>query len=175
MAQEYEALISSGTWTLCPRPLKHSVIRNKWVYKIKQKSDGSIDRFKAHFVAKGFEQQLGIDYTDTFSPVIKSSTVRIVLAMAVSLNWPIRKLDISNAFLHGSLTEEVYMEQPQGFIDKEHPDYVCKLHKLIYGLKQAPRAWFHCLSSSLLELDFTASLVDTSLFISIQDKIKCLC
>jgi len=142
------------------------------VYKIKQRPDGSIDRFKARLVAKGFEQLSGVDYTDTFSPVIKPSTIWIILAMAVHFHWPIRQLDVSNAFLHGTLLEEVYMEQPQRFISNEHPDFVCRLRKSIYGLKQAPRAWFTCLSSSLLELGFTASLVDSSLFIFIHGTVK---
>jgi hypothetical protein len=172
MTQEFEALIANDTWTLCLRPKQQHVIRNKWVYKIKQRPDGSIERFKARLVAKGFEQQNGVDYTDTFSPVIKSSTIRIVLALAVHFDWPIRQFDVSNAFLHGSLMEEVFMEQPQGFVDATKPDYVCKLHKSIYGLKQAPRAWFKCLSSTLLDLGFVASLVDSSLFIFIRDKIK---
>jgi hypothetical protein len=116
MTQEFEALISNGTWTLCPRPLNQHVIRNRWVYKIKQRSDGSIDRFKARLVAKGFEPQSGVDYTETFSPMIKSPTIYILLALAVHYNWPIKQLDVSNAFLHGSLMEEVFMEQPQGLL-----------------------------------------------------------
>jgi hypothetical protein len=172
MSQEFDALITNGTWTLCPRPSQQHVIRNKWVYRIKQRPDGSIERFKARLVAKGFEQQDGVDYKETFSPVIKASTIRIVLALAVHFDWPIRQLDVSNAFLHDSLLEEVYMEQPQGFIDSTKPDHVCKLHKSIYGLKQAPRAWFNCLSSALLELGFVASLVDSSLFIFIMNNIK---
>jgi hypothetical protein len=94
--------------------------------------------------------------------MIKPSTIRALLSFAVQFNWSIRQLDVSNSFLHGSLTEIVFMEQPKGFLDKQHPDFVFKLHKAHYGLKH--RAWFHRLSSFLLELGFTTSLVDTSLF-----------
>jgi hypothetical protein len=88
-------------------------------------------------VAKGFDEQDGVDYTETFSPVIKASTIRVVLALVVHFDWPIRQLDVSNAFLQGTLNEEVYMEQPPGFQDTSQPNLVCKLHKAIYGLKQA--------------------------------------
>jgi hypothetical protein len=172
MKLEFDALISNGTWVLCPRPALHNIIRNKWVYKIKRKADGSVERFKARLVAKGFDQQCGVDYTETFSPVIKPSTIRVILSLAVHFEWDIRQLDVSNAFLHGFLAEEVYMEQPQGFRDKDNPDFVCRLHKAIYGLKQAPRAWFTRLSTFLLDLGFHASLVDTSLFIFISGTIQ---
>jgi len=117
MTTEYNALISNSTWTLCPRPSHKHVIRNKWVYKLKQKSDGTIDRYKARLVAKGFEQQDGIDYTETFSPVIKPAAIRLIFALAVHYDWIIWQLDVSNAFLHGQLTDEIFMEQPQGFVD----------------------------------------------------------
>ena len=172
MKLEFDALISNGTWTLCPRPNNHNVIRNKWVYKIKQKLDGSVDRFKARLVAKGFKQQCGIDYTETFSPVIKPSIIRIILTLAVNYNWPIKQLDVSNAFLHGSLIEQVFMEQPKGFVDTRYPNYVCQLHKAIYGLKQASRAWYNRLSSCLLDLGFITSLMDNSLFIYHYGDIK---
>jgi hypothetical protein len=135
------------------------------VYKIKKKADGSVERFKTRLVAKGFDRQSGIDYTKTFSPVIKASTIQVILALVVHFDWPIRQLDVSNAFLQGTLNEEVYMEQPPGFIDNTRLDQVCKLHKAIYGLKQVPRAWFTRLSNFLLDLGFKGSLVDTSLFI----------
>jgi len=115
-------------------------------------------------VAKGFDQVDGIDFTETFSPVIKPATIRLALALAIHYNWSSRQFDIYNAFLHGYLKEEVYMEQPQGFEDSKFPDHVCLLHKSIYGLKQAPRTWFLRLSQALMELGFTASTVDTSLF-----------
>jgi hypothetical protein len=147
MKAEIDALVSNHTWTLCPQPPHRHAIHNKWVYKIKRLADGSVERFKARLVAKGFEQQSVIDYTETFSPVIKPASIRLILALAVHFEWPIRQLDVSNAFLHGSLTEEVYMEQPRGFVDPHHADFVCKLHKAIYGLKQAHRAWYTRLST----------------------------
>jgi hypothetical protein len=127
------------------------------VFKIKQKPDGSVDRFKARLVAKGFDQKCGIDYHKTFSPVIKPATIRLLLALAVQFDWELRQLDVSNAFLHGILDEEVYMEQPQVFVDPACTDFVCRLHKSIYGLKQAPRAWFTRLTHALLDIGFTGS------------------
>jgi hypothetical protein len=117
MGEEFDALLANGTWSLCPRPQHQHAIHNKWVYKIKQKQDGSIDHYKARLVVKGFDQEDGIDFTETFSPVIKPSTIRVILALAVQFNWSIHQLDVSNAFFPGVLLEEVYMEQPHGFID----------------------------------------------------------
>jgi len=171
MLLEYNALVSNQTWTLCPRPSHRNVVRNKWVFKIKQKPDGSVDRFKARLVAKGFDQLSGVDYYEIFSPVIKPSTIRLILALAVQFDWKIQQLDVSNAFLHGVLDEEVYMEQPQGFVDPNYADHVCKLNKSIYGLKQAPRAWFTRLSQALLNLGFCGSQVDHSLFIYHLDSV----
>jgi histone deacetylase 1/2 len=135
------------------------------VYKVKRKSDGSIDRYKARLVAKGFKQRYGIDYKDTFSPVVKIATVRLVLALAVSRGWSLRQLDVKNAFLHGVLEEEVYMKQPPGYENRSTPHFLCKLDKALYGLKQAPRAWYSRLSSKLIALGFFASKSDASLFI----------
>jgi hypothetical protein len=135
------------------------------VFKIKRKSYGSIDRYKARLVAKGLKQRYGIDYEDTFSPVVKIAIVRLVLSIAVPRGWSLRQLDVRNAFLHGVLEEEVYMRQPPGFVNTSTPHYVCKLDKAIYGLKQAPRAWYSRLSTKLLGLGFRTSKSDTSLFI----------
>jgi hypothetical protein len=127
MQEEFSALQANHTWILCPRPPHKNVITNKWVFKVKQKADGTLDRFKARLVAKGFQQLDGIDYTDIFNPVVKSNTIRAILAVAVHFQWPTRQLDVSNAFLHGTLQEEVFMEQPSGFVDNNFPSYVCKL------------------------------------------------
>jgi hypothetical protein len=165
MDSEFHALMQNGTWTLVPRTPHMNIVGCKWVYKLKHKSDGSIDRYKARLVAKGFHQQPGLDYGDTFSPVVKPTTIRTVLSLAVSSNWYIKQLDVANAFLHGLLQEDVFMLQPPGFIHPSFPDHVCHLKKSLYGLKQAPRAWFSRLSNRLLELGFTGSRSDTSLFI----------
>ena len=106
-----------------------------WVFKLKLNSDGTITHYKVRLVAKRFHQQASIDYSKTFSPVIKLATIRLVLAVAISCNWPLKQLDVSNAFLHGHLKEEVYMQQPPGYVDADHPSYVYKLHKSLYVLK----------------------------------------
>jgi hypothetical protein len=120
MTEEFQALQKQGTWTLVPPPPSKNIVGCKWVYKLKYNSDGTLARHKARLVAKGFHQQHGVDFDETFSPVVKALTVRLILSLAVSLNWSLRQLDVKNAFLHGTLKEEVYMTQPQGYIDPQH-------------------------------------------------------
>jgi histone deacetylase 1/2 len=162
MDSEYQALLHNKTWHLVPRPKGKNIIGCKWVYKIKRKADGTIDRYKARLVAKGFKQRYGIDYEDTFSPIVKAAIIRLVLSIAVTRGWSLRQLYVQNAFLHGVLDEEVYMYQPPGYTDKSHPSYVCKLDKAIYGLKQAPRAWYARLCNKLMKFGFLSSKADTS-------------
>jgi hypothetical protein len=147
MTEEFQALQKQRTWSLVAPPPFKNIVGCKWVYKLKYNSDGIFARYKARFVAKGFHQQYGMDFDETFSLVVKAPTVRLILSLAVSLNWSLRQLDVKNVFLHGTLKEEVYMTQPQGYIDPQHPSHVCKLLKSIYGLKQAPRAWFESFTS----------------------------
>lgn len=165
MAEEYEALVKQGTWTLVPPPPHVNIICCQWIYKIKRHSDGSIARYKARLVANGNQQYEGMDFTDTFSPIIKQPTIRIVLSLAVHYHWPLRQLDVSNAFLHGIISDHVYMKQPLGYKDPLLPNHVCKLTKALYGLRQAPRTWYAMFSSYLLSLGFVSSKADTSLFI----------
>ncbi|KAM1069966.1 hypothetical protein ACFX15_001756 [Malus domestica] len=165
MQDEFNALQSTGTWTLVPPSSSYNVVGCKWVFRIKKNPDGTVERFKARLVAKGYHQQEGIDFQETFSPVAKPVTIRIILSLAVQFNWFLNQLDISNAFLHGDLKEDVYMQQPPGFSDPNLPHHVCKLRKSLYGLKQAPRAWFDKLFQALLRLGFQQSSSDASLFV----------
>jgi len=174
MDEEYSALMRNKTWHLVPEQSGKNVIDCKWVYRIKKKADGSIDKYKARLVAKGFKQHYGLDYEDTFSPVVKAATIRLVLAVSVSRGWSLRQLDVKNAFLHGVLEEEVYIRQPPGYENKKVPHYVCKLDKALYSLKQAPRAWYSRLSSQLRRLGFVASKADTSLFIYNKANYICI-
>ena len=123
-------------------------------------------KHKARLVVKGFHQVHGIDYTETFSPVVKASTVRVVLSIAVMNNWILRQIDVNNAFLNGILNEEVYMAQPEGFVNSQKPQHICKLRKAIYGLKQAPRAWFARFRTTMIsQWNFQNSKPDNSFFL----------
>jgi choline-glycine betaine transporter len=135
------------------------------MFRQKLKADGTLDRYKARWVLHGFSQEHGIDFDETFSPVVKPSTIRVILSVALSLNWWIRQLDVKNAFLHGKLSELVYCHQPTGFIVSTCPDHVGRLSRALYSLKQAPRAWYHSFVSFITTLGFTCSKSDTSLFI----------
>jgi hypothetical protein len=154
MNDEYNALMRNKTWHLVPAQPSRNVIDCKWVLKVKHKADGSIDRYKARLVAKGFKQRLGLDYDDTFSPVVKPATIRLVWSIAVSHGWSLHPLDVQNAFLHDILEEDVFMKQPPEFVDSNFPSYHCKLDKALYGLKQAPQPWYSRLSDKFHSLGF---------------------
>eukprot|EP00253_Pinus_taeda_P014314 PITA_14314 len=139
MNEECHSLLANDTWDLVPLPKGRKLVRCKWVYRTKYGPDGKVDKHKARLVAKGFSQVEGIDYTETFSPVAKMNSIRLVLSLAASLKWEVHQMDVKSAFLHGDLHEEIYMEQPIGFIQTDS-SLVCRLKKSLYGLKQAPRA-----------------------------------
>lgn len=165
MSKEYDVQIEYGTWDLVPSNPSQNLVTCRWIYTTKYFANGEEDRPKARLVARGHTQQYGVDYSETFNPVIKSTTIRLVLDIAVPQGWQLKQLDVNNAFLQGELQEEVYMTQPPGFVDTDRPHHVCKLKKSIYGLKQAPRAWYLSLKKHLLDIGFQNSMADTSLFI----------
>ncbi|GJY92325.1 integrase [Tanacetum coccineum] len=119
MKEEYDVLVKNETSSLVPRASNTNVVDCKWVYMLKRDKNGAITRYKARFIAKGFQQQPGIDFHETFSLVVKSKTIRVALSLVVTNNWPLRQLDVQNAFLHGNLKERVYMKQPSVFIDPQ--------------------------------------------------------
>ena len=136
MRLELQALEDNGTWTYTLLPAGKKPIGCKWVYKIKYQPDGTIERYKARLVAKGYTQVEGLDYRETFAPVAKLITVRSLLAIAAAKGWSLHQLDVQNAFLHGDLSEEIYMSPPPSFSRQGENRMVCRLHKSLYGLKQ---------------------------------------
>eukprot|EP00253_Pinus_taeda_P027535 PITA_27535 len=163
MNEEYHSLLANDTWDLVPLPKGRKLVRCKWVYRTKYGPDGKVDKHKARLVAKGFSQVEGIDYNETFSPVAKMNSIRLVLSLAASLKWEVHQMDVKSAFLHGDLHEEIYMEQPIGFIQTDS-SLVCRLKKSLYGLKQAPRAWYAKMDSFLLESGFSRCYSDNTVY-----------
>ena len=165
MDDELKALEETNTWNIVHLPPGKHVVGCRWVYRFKFNPDGSIERPKSRVVAQGFTQHFGVDYKETFAPVAKMSTVKVLLSVAANHGWSLSQMDVKNAFLHGELEEEVYMKIPPGHPLCGDPSRVCKLNKSIYGLKQSPRAWHAKLSSTLEDLGFTRSSADSSLYV----------
>ncbi|GJU61715.1 retrovirus-related pol polyprotein from transposon TNT 1-94 [Tanacetum coccineum] len=149
---------------------KVMVITLKWIYKVKLDELGGILKNKARLVARGYRQEEGIDFEESFAPVARLDAIRIFLAFAAHMNMIVYQMDVKTAFLHGILREEVYVSQPDGFVDQDNPNHVYKLKKAFYGLKQAPRAWYNLLSKFLLSHEFSKGIVDPTLFIRRQGK-----
>lgn len=167
MNEEYESLIENKTWTLVERTPDLKVIDNRWVFKLKRNAKGEIDRYKARLVARGFSQEYGIDYEETFSPVARFTSIRCILAMAAVQNMALKQFDIKTAFLYGDLAENVYMQQPKGYDDGS--ERVCKLLKSLYGLKQASRCWNRKFTSFIQDFKFKTSKHDPCVFIRNDD------
>ncbi|GJX64298.1 retrovirus-related pol polyprotein from transposon TNT 1-94, partial [Tanacetum coccineum] len=151
-------------WELVPQPDCVMIIALKWIYKVKLDEYGDVLKNKARLVAKGYRQEEGIDFEESFTPVARIEAIRIFIANAASKNMTIYQMDVKTAFLNGELKEEVYVSQPEGFVDPDHPTHVYRLKKALYGLKQAPRAWYDTLSRFLLDNKFSKGAVDPTLF-----------
>ncbi|KAK4385674.1 Retrovirus-related Pol polyprotein from transposon RE1 [Sesamum angolense] len=160
--QEIQALEQNCTWKITPLLVGKKPIGCKWVFKTKLKADGFVERYKARWVAKGYNQVEGIDYTESLSPMAKAITVRIFLAIIVGYAWPIQQLDINNTFSHGYLDEDLYMDPPEGY--NVEPGFVCKLERSLYGLKQASRQWNLEFTHKLEQYGFAQSAKDHCLF-----------
>jgi len=165
MEEEMYMIEKNQTWKLVERPQNRKVIGVKWVFRTKLNADGTINKHKARLVVKGYAQVFGVDFSETFAPVARLDTIRLLLAIAAQKGWKVFQLDVKSAFLNGFLEEEIYVDQPEGFIVKGHEDKVYLLKKALYGLKQAPRAWYSRIDDHLLKLGFVKSLSESTLYV----------
>ena len=167
--KELASQAKNQTWKLLPRSEASNVLTSRWVFNVKQMPDGrgnTVETAKARLVARGFQQVHGLYYTETYAPVIKFTTIRLLLAMVAHYDLELHQMDVVTAFLNGDLDEDIYMEQPEGCIDKTKSDHVCKLLKALYGLKQAHRQWHAKVDDFLIgELGFNTSRSDPCLYI----------
>lgn len=151
-------------------PKGRRALPTKWVYKVKTHPDGTIERYKARLVVKGFSQKPGVDFDKTFSPVVRLATIRALLGVAANENLKLQQFDVTTAFLNGEVSEEIYIKQPEGCSDGT--DQVCRLKRSLYGLKQAPRCWNTCISQFLISVDFKQSEADPCLYIRKRQNSK---
>ena len=164
MESEIVAININGTWELTDLPIGAKKIGVKWIFKTKINERGEVDKCKARLVVKGYAQQAGIDYNEVFAPVARWDTIKLTLSIAASRGWKVYQLDVKSAFLHGEITEEVYVEQPKGYEVKGKENKVYRLKKALYGLKQAPWAWFSKIESYFVKEGFERSTSEHTLF-----------
>lgn len=164
MQDEIDSFNKHEAWELVDRPADKNIVKNRWLFKIKRDANGKVACYRARLVAKGFTQKFGIDYMETYSPVVRHSSLRMLLSLAVELDLKIDHLDVKTAFLNGNLIEEIYMSQPEGFIKQGDEHKVYKLKKAVYGLKQASRAWYDKVKEVLLADKFTQSKYESCIF-----------
>lgn len=164
MEIEMASLRENHVWDLVKLPAGKKTVGSKWVYKVKTGADGSVQRYKARLVAQGFTQQYGTDFDETFCPVVRQESLRLLMALSVKYGLSLHQVDVTTAFLNGTLDDEVYMQQPKGFECQGKEELVCKLNKSIYGLKQSPRCWNSTLDTYLKEIQFTQTTSDPCIY-----------
>jgi hypothetical protein len=164
MTEEYQSIMKNDVWDIVLRLEGKSVVTSKWIYKIKHAAYGSVKKYKARFMARGFSQVEGIDYEETFAPVARYTSICTIIALAASMGWRLHQMDVKRAFLNGEIVEEVYIEQPDGFVIHEQKSHVCRLKKALCALKQAPRSWYEKMDGFLMSLGFNKSVVDPNLY-----------
>uniref|UniRef100_A0AAV1TC62 Reverse transcriptase Ty1/copia-type domain-containing protein n=1 Tax=Peronospora matthiolae TaxID=2874970 RepID=A0AAV1TC62_9STRA len=167
---EFDSLQINDTWEIVPLPKGRKAIGCRWVFRVKENQDGEVERFKARLVAKGFSQKFGVDYEETFAPVAKFTSIRVVLSMAAKYGLMLHQMDVKTAFLNGSLNEDIYMDQPDGYLDATQPDYVCKLKRSLYGLKQSPRMWNQTIDGFMIKMGFKKCESDHCIYIKRDDQ-----
>ena len=171
MEKEIESLKTNDVWDLVDLPEHRTPVGSKWVFKRKMNANGTVDRYKARLVAQGYSQKYGIDYDETFCPVVRFDSVRTLIALCVKNDLVMHQMDVTTAFLNGELKEEIYMKQPENFVEKGKEHLVCKLKRSIYGLKQSPRCWNNVLDAFLKELGFEQTHADLCLYASSEGEM----
>ena len=167
---EYQSLIKAGTFELVPHPGKGTnIVGNRWVFSVKRNHKGEVDRFKARLVAQGYSQQEGVDYNEVFSPVVRNTSIRLMLNLVSVNDWELHQLDVKTAFLNGDIDHVIYMKQPEGFVDSEKPDWVCRIKKSLYGLKQSARCWNVRLRDYLISVGYKQIVADPCIYVKCQD------
>jgi hypothetical protein len=169
MTEEYQSIMKNEIWEIVPRLKSKDVVSSRWIFKIKHATNGSIEKYKARFVARGFSQKEGINYEETFAHVARYTSIRTIIDLAAKMKWKLHQMDVKTAFLNSVIEEEVNIEQPQGFEVEDRKSHVCRLKKALYGLKQAPRSWYGRIDSFLTSLGFTKSKVDSNLYFKIMN------
>jgi hypothetical protein len=154
MAEEYQSILNNDVWDIVPRPEGKFVVTSTRIYKIKHTADGSVEKYKATFVARGFSQIEGIDYEETVAPIARYTSICNIIALVASMGWKLHQMVVMTTFLNGDIDEEVYIEKPKGFVIHDEKTHVCRLKKAQYGLKQAPHAWYEKLDGLLMSLGF---------------------
>ena len=170
MEREMESLHSNEVWELMEPLPNRKIVGSKWIFKQKIDADGTVKHYKARLVAQGYSQRFGLDYKETFSPVVRFESVRSVIALGEHYKLQLHQMDVSTAFLYGELSEEVFMKQPEGFTKPSEEHLVCYLKRSIYGLKQSPRCWNHALDQRLKEMGFKQTISDPCLYVSIDSE-----
>lgn len=163
-----DALLKNGTWTLVPLLEGKKLVGCRWVFSIKHRIDGSIERYRTRLVAKGYTQTYSVDYQETFSPVTKLNTIRVVLSLTANIDWSLHQFDVKNAFFRDDLKEEVYINIPPSYMATLESKIVCKLQRALYGLKQSPRVWFRRFILAMKKHGFQQSNSNHTLFLKHQ-------
>jgi hypothetical protein len=173
MTKEYQSILKNDVWYIVPRPEGKSVVTSKWIYKIKHATDGSVEKYKVRFVARGFSQVEGVDYDETFTPVSRYTSIHTIIALTTSMSWKLHQMDVNTTFPNDEMDEEVYIEHQEGFMIHNEKSHVCRLKKALYGLKKALRAWYEKMDEFLMRLGFNKSDADPNLYYHIVGN-KCL-
>jgi hypothetical protein len=168
MLEEYMSIIKNNVWDIVSRPKDKSVVSSKWIYKIKHATDGSVETFKEIFVARGFSQKEGIDYEETFSLVARYTSIRTIIDLVLVLGCKLHKMDVKTTFLNINIEQEVFVEQPDGFVLHKKGTHVYNLRKPLYGLKKSPRVWYDRIDGFLKSLGLHKNDADTNMYFNVR-------